>query len=387
MRIPILTLALVFGLAQMAPVKEVQAHRGNALAAGIVGAFIGAAIYRHAQEKRYRRTYYVEPRYRSDYYYDGPAKRRPRAPAVPIRSDVYPRTLGNWVINFDSDNLICLASSISDQGTSYHVGMDVRQGSWFFSYTNQEWKSIQEGQSYNVNYLFDGRQSWGGQSIGIPNGLLLQGLSNPFVRDFAASMRLEVYLDQRKIDTVSLVGTRNATNAIEYCNSQAQARGQSAQVANYLNKAPVSADPFAGQQGQAGRDPFGSSPASAALASQMQAPYRAPTAAQPAPGAEALPAKVGDCVETQVEFVGTRLSEVADSGTAIEFTNGLSLVSYDQIPAAAESKEGDKVKACLEALPKNCPVGDERGKVYRVENLRTGKSFSMSDSAHACGGA
>jgi hypothetical protein len=102
---------------------------------------------------------------------------------------------------------------------------------------------------------------------------------------------------------------------------------------------------------------------------------------------EELPLKVGDCVETEVDFVGTRLTEVADSGTVIEFTNGLALVSYDQVPAAAESKEGDKVKACLEALPKNCPPGDDRGKVYRIENLRTNKSFSMPDSAHACGGA
>lgn len=379
MRAPIVTLALVFILAQMTPVEEAHARRGNALAAGVVGALIGAAIYSHVQNKRSRRTYYYEePRYYERRYYSEP--RRRRAPAPQIQSDVYPRTLGNWVINFDSENLICLASSISDQGTSYHVGMNVRQGDWFFSYTNQEWQSIKDGEPYKVNYVFDGRRSFGGQSIGIANGLLLQGLNQSFVDAFAASMRLDVYFDQRKIDTVSLVGTRNATAAIQYCSAraqtQAQAQANSAQVAGYLNKAPASSDPF--NKGPVSKDPFGG----AAAANQNSNVAPAPEQHQ-----GELPLKVGDCVETQVDFVGTRLSEVADSGTAIEFTNGLSLVSYSQIPAAAESKEGDKVKACLEALPKNCPPGDERGKVYRIENLRTGKSFSMPDSAHACGGA
>ena len=202
---------------------------------------------------------------------------------------------------------------------------------------------------------------------------------------FAASMRLEVYFDQRKIDTISLAGTRNATQAIQYCNTraqtQAQAQANSAQVAGYLNQPPPSSDPF--NKGPASKDPF-DNPA----APRQHPDPRAPQGPGAAPQLQGdLPRKVGDCVDTQVEFVGTRLTEVADSGTAIEFSNGLSLVSYDQIPAAAESKVGDKVKACLEALPKNCPPGDDRGKIYRIENLRTGRSFSMPDAAHACGGA
>lgn len=401
MRTPALTLALVFILAQMTPVEEAHARRGNALAAGVVGALIGAAIYSHVQNKRTRRTYYYEePRYYERRYYSEPRRRyyseprRHRAPAAPapqIQSDVYPRTLGNWVINFDSGNLICLASSMSDQGTSYHVGMDVRRGDWFFSYTNQEWQSIKEGESYNVNYVFDGRRSFGGQSTGIANGLLLQGLNQGFVDAFAASMRLEVYFDQRKIDTISLAGTRNATQAIQYCNTraqtQAQAQANSSQVAGYLNQAPASSDPF--NKGPASKDPF-DHPAAPRQQPDPRAPQEpnAPQGSNAAPQLQGdLPRKVGDCVDTQVEFVGTRLTEVADSGTAIEFSNGLSLVSYDQIPAAAESKVGDKVKACLEALPKNCPPGDDRGKIYRIENLRTGRSFSMPDAAHACGGA
>ena len=42
---------------------------------------------------------------------------------------------------------------------------------------------------------------------------------------------------------------------------------------------------------------------------------------------------------------------------------------------------------CLKSVPKHCPPGDERGKVYTVTNLRTHQSFSLSDSPHECGGA
>lgn len=92
-------------------------------------------------------------------------------------------------------------------------------------------------------------------------------------------------------------------------------------------------------------------------------------------------------------MVGTRLVDgiteqpIAGPGTAIEFTNGVALVSYDTIPNAEASHHGDKVKMCLRSIPQNCPPGDNRGRVYEVLNYRTGKRFTLPDSAHMCGGA
>lgn len=105
------------------------------------------------------------------------------------------------------------------------------------------------------------------------------------------------------------------------------------------------------------------------------------------------PTKVGRCSETFVARVGTRLVDggvgqpIAGSGTSINFTNGIYLVSYDTVPAAQASKLKDKVKMCLDSVPKNCPPGDNRGKVYKVVNYRTKGQFRMSDSQHSCGGA
>jgi hypothetical protein len=103
--------------------------------------------------------------------------------------------------------------------------------------------------------------------------------------------------------------------------------------------------------------------------------------------AESIPTKVGQCTNTRVVKVGTRLEDVAGSGTAVNFSNGISLISYDTVPQAEESKPGDKVKICLKSIPKNCPPNDDRGRVYTVTNLRTKKKFTLPDSQHQCGGS
>jgi hypothetical protein len=103
--------------------------------------------------------------------------------------------------------------------------------------------------------------------------------------------------------------------------------------------------------------------------------------------AESIPTRVGQCANTRVVKVGTRLEDVAGSGTGIKFSNGIYLVSYDTVPQAEASKPGDKVMICLKSIPKDCPPNDDRGKVYTVTNLRTKKKFTLPDSQHQCGGA
>ena len=48
---------------------------------------------------------------------------------------------------------------------------------------------------------------------------------------------------------------------------------------------------------------------------------------------------------------------------------------------------GDPVTLCLVSIPRNCPPGDDRGKVYSAANWRTQERWSLPDSQHSCGGA
>jgi hypothetical protein len=104
------------------------------------------------------------------------------------------------------------------------------------------------------------------------------------------------------------------------------------------------------------------------------------------------PARVGACAATTVKRVGQRLEDgsgkaVPNSGSQVELANGVIGVSYDQVPAVNRSRAGDRVRVCLASLPTHCPPGDDRGRFYKVTNLRTKQSWSLPDAEHLCGGA
>ncbi len=119
----------------------------------------------------------------------------------------------------------------------------------------------------------------------------------------------------------------------------------------------------------------------------------APILAAPAPAiAGPMPKHVGDCAKTKVARIETRLIDgdgkpVAGSGSAIDFVNGGYQVSYDQVAAIDASRPGDPAEVCLVSVPKGCPKGDHRGKIYKTANLRSHGQWTLPDAEHSCGGA
>jgi hypothetical protein len=99
-----------------------------------------------------------------------------------------------------------------------------------------------------------------------------------------------------------------------------------------------------------------------------------------------LPTVVGTCAETNIEEIGTRLG-TPESGSVVSFVNGGVQISYDPVSGIINSQVGDPVNVCLVFVPQDCPPGDDRGKIYRTTNLRTGESWELPDSQHSCGGA
>lgn len=106
----------------------------------------------------------------------------------------------------------------------------------------------------------------------------------------------------------------------------------------------------------------------------------APSSAVPISDREML----GACTQTTVISVGPR---AGDTGSVIEYANGLWQVDYNTIPAIHRSRSGDRVLLCLTEIPVGCPPGDDRGRTYKGTNLRTRESWSAIDSEHSCGGA
>jgi hypothetical protein len=109
--------------------------------------------------------------------------------------------------------------------------------------------------------------------------------------------------------------------------------------------------------------------------------------------AQGLPTREGTCVYTRIAQLQHRLQSgengpfVPDSGSAVRFDNGGYQVSYEELDTVRHSRKGDPVLMCLIRIPKGCPPGDARGRIYTTTNLRTMESWTMSDSEHGCGGA
>lgn len=133
--------------------------------------------------------------------------------------------------------------------------------------------------------------------------------------------------------------------------------------------------------------------------SQNETPSVDPVAVAP-PQAVALvenPSKVGECAERTIAVVSTASGgklgsrppkEAAmDPGSYVRYTNKETQVSHEWDRALAHAKVGDRVRMCLIFVPKDCPPGDDRGRVYETTNLRTNEVWKMPDDPHMCGGA
>lgn len=99
---------------------------------------------------------------------------------------------------------------------------------------------------------------------------------------------------------------------------------------------------------------------------------------------------IGSCYDSEVRNVRFRLESSLDgtldrnSGSAIEFRDGLYLVGYESVPGVHRSKIGDRVHICLVARERDCEPGFEATRTYRVRNSRTQETFTMSNSTKAC---
>jgi hypothetical protein len=100
-----------------------------------------------------------------------------------------------------------------------------------------------------------------------------------------------------------------------------------------------------------------------------------------------LPKEIGVCQTLTIASSGERI---------LEFNNAAFLSFYEMPLALKQTRGGDRVRVCLSEKPAwfhgpykigPCPPSDQRGSLYSVLILRTGRSFKAADALHQCGGA
>jgi uncharacterized protein len=116
-------------------------------------------------------------------------------------------------------------------------------------------------------------------------------------------------------------------------------------------------------------------------------------AAAPKNAEQPMPTKIGECALTHITQLTTRFAEgelasaSPEDGSVVVFANDGSLISYDREPGLVASHVGDPAAICLMSIPRDCPAGDGRGKVYYGVDLVVKSTWMLPDSQHMCGGA
>jgi hypothetical protein len=104
--------------------------------------------------------------------------------------------------------------------------------------------------------------------------------------------------------------------------------------------------------------------------------------------ASPLPSVLGECAETTIVELGVNPTGAPGGGSTIRYENGGNQISFNKIGELETARVGDPVRICLVFQARDCPPGDERGRVYKATNLRTGLSWEAPDTlVHNCAGA
>lgn len=104
------------------------------------------------------------------------------------------------------------------------------------------------------------------------------------------------------------------------------------------------------------------------------------------------PTKPAQCVKTRIKEVATRFgnplaADNADQGIYVGYANGGGVISYDRDKSFDGVAVGQPAVLCLVTIPRDCPAGDNRGRLYYTLDEATHGSWLTTDSQHSCGGA
>ncbi len=129
-----------------------------------------------------------------------------------------------WSIGYNKSLNGCLASETFSDATTFWLGIDGRDHTFFLALTNPNWQSIEPGKAYALRFLALGGGRWQGKFLGVAReaekGIVSSGLNEKFVGDIVRSSGVAVSLGDTMIARLSLQGSSSAMSAIAQCQSE-----------------------------------------------------------------------------------------------------------------------------------------------------------------------
>lgn len=130
----------------------------------------------------------------------------------------------SWTIGYNKSLNGCLASETFSDSTTFWLGIDGRDNSYFLALTNPNWQSIEPGKQYSLRFAALGGGRWQGHFVGVSRedekGVVSGGLNVKFVGDIVRSSGIAVSISDRVIARLSLEGSSAAMSAVAECQSE-----------------------------------------------------------------------------------------------------------------------------------------------------------------------
>ena len=161
-----------------------------------------------------------------------------------------PSEVRGWTIAVDKTlGNGCFIYSIFEGGTSLRVGFDKLRGNAYVMLLNDKWRSIRDGNAYQIRVQFGDRAPWNASATGIrmgnSPGFIATTDKTDFVMEFMHQKGMSVTYSGREIALLSLRGTAAATDEMLRCqNAMDSGRGS------------AGSDPFETGSSGSGSDPF-----------------------------------------------------------------------------------------------------------------------------------
>lgn len=162
--------------------------------------------------------------------------------------------VGGWQIRVDrSIGDGCFALQGYRDGSVLRLGFDMTRKAIYLIVGNDDWRSIELGKLYHIDFVFDGTARYSGDFRGVRLGhaVFLAGtsLSFDFTRDFMERSAVRIYYRGALISNLSLRDTYAAVGEVIHCQQEIAASGSNG------GRNIGTADPLTGDPANA-RDPF-----------------------------------------------------------------------------------------------------------------------------------
>ena len=133
--------------------------------------------------------------------------------------------VGGWDIMVDPTiGNGCFAFSAYERGSLVRIGIDKADGKIYLVFGNSNWRAMEVGKGYRLEFVFDGYSRYTGDvTVKEMSGytfLSHNNISVEFARDFANRNGLEILWGNRSLLKISLSNTAAAISAIVRCQEQ-----------------------------------------------------------------------------------------------------------------------------------------------------------------------